>query len=699
MSVAQIPQYGGGRAFNEDVDEKTFRHRERGSKSSRNRQIREADIGPPPAIVDTGRREEGRNSLLRFFEIYQSGRFVLNFSDVHIQMIHEIEDVVLNGGKSVFILPRGSGKSTILLFTVEWVALYGFRRFPFLAPGDGSAAPEMIKALQDDLCTNELLLEDFPEVCYPFQRTDGMAARANFQTSRGEPTYIKLGKIIRFPMMEENRAKGNAGIIIKAKGFLGSVRGQNAHWDGETIRPDLYLVDDPQTLKSAYSEIETRKRSKIIRGDLIKGAGPGQVPAVFGAATIIRHGDLAHQWCDPKQFRGWKVTKVSFLTQWPDHMDLWIKYSQLRSQALENERDPIEANEFYVANRETMDLGGVTYWPDRIDPGSISALQSAMNRWIDDPESFFSEDQNAPAAEDEAKGLDDTLVFTLDNLKESVGGLARGVVPSDSSAIVSFVDVSANVLWWMTCSINSDFNVHIMDYGTHPDNGVYTTRTTINTSLLAVYGDSIDNGIEKGIGRLMDEITERQYVTSDGQSMAFTGGMVDSKWGVKANLVRNAVWKHRHSGLWLPYEGIGLTAANKRLNDVTRPLEPREVRGHDWRLSANKGGMRAMADSNSWKAFAAQAIREGRLSIFSGDNYIHRMLFDQLLAEYSVRTESKDRVVSVFKRQLTANDEHLWDCFYACCVRGSIAGVSMVGQQLVKTKSARTRLSIRDRKR
>lgn len=672
-------------------DESTAKHRHRAWKSRRTHQQQEADIGAPPDIVNPGRREECKKDLKAHLLTYHSSHFPLKFSKHHLQFIQDAQEIGIDGGKEIFVFPRGSGKSTILLFAVTWVALHGHRRFPFLAPGDGEAAPEMLRAIQDELSTNELLLEDFPEVCYPFCMCDGIANRANYQTSRLEPTYIKLGKFIRFPSMPENEARGNSGTIIKAKGFLGAVRGKVVHFRGETVRPDLYLVDDPQTLKSAYSEIETRKRSKIIRADLLRGVGPGKTAAVFGAATIIRRDDLVHSMTNPKLFPGWKVIKVSLLCKWPANMDLWRKYSEMRLQAIENERPPLESHNFYLENRQAMDEGAEVYWPDRVDGGACSAIQSAMDRWIDDPETFASEDQNEPL-DDELDTSEESIQVTHDELLESISHIKRGVVPATADKLVAFIDLSAKALWYAVCSFSVNFEIHVVDVGVWPENGTYTTLSTIRTTLRQQYGGSLDESIRKGCEQLIGFLTTRDWQTEHGESIPLSGGMVDSKWGAKMRLVRETVWRGDFPNIWLPYEGVGIGATNRALNDTTKPPQPREVRGMHWRKTPEKGGARVIADSNYWKSYLCQTIKDRRFSVYAGDVFSHKMLFEHLLAEYPVRVESKDRKVDIFKKRASHRDEHLSDCVYGCCVLASIHGIVGIGQEKAPERKPRRRL-------
>lgn len=655
-------------------------HRARSHKQRRKAQIEDSDIGDIPKIVNPKRRKACKFDLERYLLTYHGMHFPLPFGEAHRDVIAGVQYSVFNGGARAKLLPRGTGKSTILLFSVMWIANYGHRKFPFLAPGDGEAAAEMLSAILQELLDNPYLYEDFPEICYPVIKADGIAVRANFQRSNGISTGLKLGKYIRYPQLDENRKQGNDGVIIKAKGFLGAVRGKVMHLPDRTVRPDFYLIDDPQTLESAYSETETKKRKKIIKADLLRGAGPNVKPAAICLGTMIRKGDLVDQMLNPKEFVGWDVLRVQFLTTWPTNMELWSRYADLRRQAMENRRSPIEADAMYVEHREEMDAGAVTYWADRIDPGSISSIQTAMNRWIDDPVTFASEDQNDPLDDVAQEGGEDSLVIVPEDVTGAIRPVPKLAALSDTVSNVGFIDVSGKVLWWMVASFTQDMSGHVVDYGTWPDNGRDASLSTIRFTLRSKYGGKLDEAIYAGVSELISILMERHWETQSGDSVTIDMGLVDSKWGLMNKVVRKAAWNSDYKSIWMPYEGKGIKASSRALNDTDRKAPPREVRGEHWRKMPEKEGSRAIADSNYWKSFTAKQIKDGRFTIYAGGTDEHRMLIDHWTAEYPVRVERKERSVDEWQERPSRRNNHMWDAAYGCHVAASMLGLTGTGQ-------------------
>lgn len=590
------------------------------------------------------------------------------------------------------ILPRGSGKTTILLFATLWVALHGHRRFPFLSPGDGAQAPELLNDLTNDMLTNDMLFEDFPEVIYPVWQTEGIAIKARYQISREEPTFLRLGKYIRFPSMPENIERGNAGVFIKSKGFLGSVRGSRISLNGETYRPDFYLVDDPQTRESASSPKQIKAREKIIKADLLRGVGPTKKPAVFAMATVIEPDDLAHRMCDPSKFPGWDSLRVQFLTKWPKNMSLWETYAQLRLAALYNKEEPFAADRFYLDNQAEMDEGAEVYWPERIDPGSVSAIQTAMNRWVDDPDTFASEDQNDPV--DTLDDYEKSLLITEEDVLDMITSRERGIVPDDTVHIVPFCDVSQDILWWMVAACNDAFDVTIIEYGTHPDNGITARADNVKVKLKSVYGKSTSDSIYQGVDDMIRVLSNMSWQTESGDTMSITGGLVDSKWGTHTKGIRDTVWDSK--SVFLPSEGIGIRVSARELNNVTKAPEPREIRGHHWRQIPMKRGLRLIYDVNSWKSFTAGRIKDRKVKVFSGTPGTHRLIIEQLQSEYPKRLESKERVGDEWYLKPRVYDNHLWDCLVGIMVRLSHLGVSLPGLEKTPKQKSRRRVRYTD---
>ncbi len=99
--------------------------------------------------------------------------FHLAWSPDHIKVIEKIEQAVVHGGLFALAMARGSGKSSIAEVACIWAVLYGHRNFVCLIGSDEGHACDMLDSIKTELDSNELLLADFPEVCFPIQALDG----------------------------------------------------------------------------------------------------------------------------------------------------------------------------------------------------------------------------------------------------------------------------------------------------------------------------------------------------------------------------------------------------------------------------------------------------------------------------------------------------------------------------------------------
>jgi hypothetical protein len=200
----------------------------------------------------------------------------------------------------------------------------------------------------------------------------------------------------------------SSGAVIMVAGLTGSLRGvKHVLPNGKTIRPDLVLLDDPQTRESAASVTQSATREKIVKADVLGMAGPGKKIAAIMPCTIIHKGDMADRMLDPQRNPEWQGEKTKMLISFPKNMELWEEYNKLRQEEFRREKLHDGSNQFYVDRRQEMDEDAKVSWEDRLFEDEVSATQHAMNLYFRDPLAFASEYQNDPV--DEFAGEDSFL--------------------------------------------------------------------------------------------------------------------------------------------------------------------------------------------------------------------------------------------------------------------------------------------------
>lgn len=630
------------------------------------------------------RREKCRLNLRAFLLTYGGNSFGLKFSEDHEELIRQTEQTILgNGGATsvVVAMPRGSGKTTILWFAVMWAVLYGHHRFVMLIAADDPNARKLLKRIKRQLQRNDLLNEDFPEICGPIRALEGSAIRAVYQLYNGVPTDVAFGaEMVVFPTIPEGVERNNAGCVIAVGGLESAIRGQSytSPSTGETYRPTLALVDDPQTRKTAKSKTMSEERWSIITSDIYGLAGPTSELSLLIAGTIIYKQDLMDMLLDPRVTPGWETIRVSMVKEWPKRMDLVEDYRRMRELAHLEKRKPTDANKFYAENQKEIERGAVTYWPERYPKSAISSVQFALNIWIDKPETFASEYQNSP--EDPHLEQASELTLTEEIVIRSVTELPPCIVPRDSARITSMIDVSQRILWWCVVSYTNNFQGHVIATGTWPEQNGYVTKDKVDLSLQQMYGLGLRDSIKKGIEDAMEFIVGQSWTTEDGTICQIDGGLVDSRWGEMSKLIRTVVWSSPYRATWYPSEPVGMTAKQYALNESKAKPGAKEERGLNWRLTQEREGKRAVFDANFWKSFVARMWHDHKMGIHAGNMRSHRMLFDQLQSEYSVETEAR-RIVHEWRPKPGQKNEHFWDCIVGSAVRASMAGVRPVGEE------------------
>ena len=303
-------------------------HREAAAQRQADLSLQGRDIGELPAVVNPERKEACRFDLRKFCETYFPEVYSLEWSSDHLRAIGKLQKAVLEGGLFALAMARGSGKSSLTETAAIWAMAYGHREFVVVIGASEGAALEMLDSIKTELEVNEHLAEDFPEMVYPIACLEGIANRCAGQLYRGERTRIAwTASEIVLPTIA---GAASSGAIVRVAGITGRIRGMKyKRPDGRTVRPEFVVVDDPQTSESAGSAEQTRKRVRVLAGDILGLAGPGRKIAGVMPCTVIRPGDMAEQMLDRSKHPEWNGERCKMLYQFPQNEELWNRYADL----------------------------------------------------------------------------------------------------------------------------------------------------------------------------------------------------------------------------------------------------------------------------------------------------------------------------------------------------------------------------------
>ena len=638
------------------------------------------DIGPLPEVVNPNRKAACERNFQLFCESYFPETYSLAWSPDHLKVIEKIETAVLRGGLFALALPRGSGKTTITESAALWSMLYGHREFVVLIGATESAALELLDSLKTELEVNERLAEDFPEVCYPVAQLEGIANRCAGQLYKGERTRITwTSNEIVLPTVEGSRA---SGIIVRVAGITGRIRGMKfKRSDGRNVRPSLVVIDDPQTSESAGSLEQTRKRVRVLAGDILGLAGPGQKISGIMPCTIIRPGDMADIILNRNTHPDWNGEKTRMVYRFPTNMKLWEEYAEIRAEALRTEGNFQKATEFYLANREAMDAGAEVSWEARFNHDEVSALQHAMNLKFQDEAAFMSEYQNDPLPDDTA---DDSLL-SVDEICAKINGLARRRVPLKCDRLTMFVDVQKALLFYVVIAWAEDFTGAVIDYGSWPDQHRHEySLADANPSIQTLFPKAgFEGALYAALSALTDECLGREWEREDGAVLKIERALVDANWGQSTDVVYQFCRQSSHAGVILPSHGRYIGASSKPMTEYRKQQGDRL--GFNWMIP-NVAGKRAIRhviyDTNYWKSFiharlAVPVGDKGSLTLYGRIPGAHQLFAEHLTAEYRVKTQGRGRTVDEWKLKPQSHDNHFLDCVAGCAVCGSMLGASL----------------------
>ena len=651
---------------------------------ARNAAIAQAgrDIGDLPEIENPERKQRAARDFRFFCESYFPQTFHLAWSPDHLKVIARIEQAVLRGGLFAMAMPRGSGKTTICECACIWAVLYGHREFVCLIGSDEGHAMDMLDAIKMELDGNDLLLQDFPEVVYPIRCLEGIANRCAGQLYRGERTHIGwTAREIVLPTIADSKA---SGAIIKVAGITGRIRGMKyKRADGQTVRPSLVVIDDPQTDESARSLSQCATRESILAGAILGLGGPGKKISGIMPCTVIRPGDMADNILSRDKHPEWNGERTKMVYSFPTNEKLWQRYAELRAESLRTHGDIRLATEFYRRNRQAMDEGAVVAWPERYNHDEESAIQHAMNLKLQDEAAFFAEYQNEPLPEETA----DADELTADQIAAKVNRMKRGEIPVGCNTVTMFVDVQANLLFFVVAAWEEDFTGYVVDYGTFPDQHrpYFTLRDARRTLAVETGIGSMEGAIYAGLERLTKEYLGREWSRDDGAVLHIGRCLIDANWGNSTDVVYQFCRQSAHASVVMPSHGRFVGASSQPFSEYKRRAGDRV--GHNWRIP-NVRGKRAVRhvvyDTNYWKSFiharlAVPMGERGCLSLFGERPEQHRLLAEHLTAEYRVKTEGRGRTVDEWKMRPERGDNHWFDCLVGCAVAASIEGAVLEG--------------------
>ena len=648
----------------------------------RKKRAEERDIAIDRSKQDLDRRIACGKDPELFCRTYFKDVFYLDFTADQKIMIAAIAERIHFGGYQAIAAERGGGKSTITKIVGGiWAIVYGYIDWLVLVNANGRSAMDTLKDLKHFYEFNDLLRDDFPEICDPIRALDGAPQRAGFQTHDGRRTRINWGsEEIVMPRIAGSQA---SGAIITARGVDSAIRGLVRG----AKRPRLVIGDDIETRESAGSYTQTASRKETLQKDVIGLAGPGRQLAIVLLCTVINRKCLAWEYTDRKLRPEWQGIRQRWVIQWPADKALWERYLDLR-RADKQAGDAYArgAQRFYLENRIAMDAGAQVSNVSRFDaklledgtPLELSSLQSAYNLIGDQGiANFSSEYQNDPPEDEgiEGSGLTDTAI------QEALSGLDQGFVPAGTEALTCGIDIGGRVLHWVVVAWTKNFVGRVVDYGVLAVHSPISGKITDSDNQSAVEA-AIRNALLEFKDRAAEGWTEENETAPRPLDLC----LVDSGWQDKA------VYEFiKHAG--------GKFRASKGFGSGNRVLYRPPAKGGKDRLSGNNWACLFQhtdkvwlyhVNSDFWKlsvqnGFLLPPDKPGAMTLFGSDKYAHKTLARHILAEKWVREFIPGKGVKEYF-DVVNKQNHYLDALHYAAAAASILGIQIVQDAAPKTK-------------
>jgi phage terminase large subunit GpA len=684
---------GRGGPIDLDASKAYEEMRERSRERSADLSASGRDIGELPSIQRPEQRAACRTDLKLFCEKYLPKKFYRPWSADHLRVITKMQKAVLEGGVFCMAMPREFGKTSICVAACLWALLYMHHVFVVIIGPDESHAIGRIKDLKTELEVNGELLADFPEICYPIRKLESISQRRLLY--KGVLIFMQF---LQHRLVLPNLERVNyAGAIVESAGLTGQLRGMSdTQRDGNTIRPSFVLLDDPQTDESAKSPSQCDAREKLILGAVLGLRGSGHVFTCAMPCTVVEKGDLADRFLDHARHPDWQGEKTKLVYQFPNNMDLWREYRELRDETLAAGAGNGPSNEFYVARRAAMDDGAAVAWPERFDPGEVSAIQSAMNLLYRVKEkAFWAEYQNEPRPDTPGE----RELVTAEQIVKRTNGHKRGIIPMGCDFLTQMIDVQGEALFWMVAAWTKTFTGYVIDYGVEPEQDGFRLRELRQKLSARSPQSGREGAIFEGLMRLTARTTAREWKRVDGAAMRVERCLIDARWGDSTEVV-HAFCRRAPVTSVMPSYGKGIGPADRPISEYRK--KPGERIGLNWLIGVPQGrSLRCVTfDANFWKSFLQSRLSQsmgdpGALSLFGRyeqNRSLHAGLAEHLTAEHPTETTGRGRTLDSW-RMRPGRDNHFLDTLVACAVAASTLGAELYGTEQRGGKKKRVPLS------
>jgi hypothetical protein len=624
----------------DDAHDRYDKKRRASSERERKQSARGREIGPLPKVANPKRRSAATKSFRKFCETYFRSRFNKPWGPHHLEVMADFERIIRGVGIVALAMPRGSGKTALCEVAVLWAILCHGHRFVMLIAASKAKAIDLMTAVRTGLEFNDVLAEDFPEVCLPIQSLEGANQRKPM--FNGERIIVRASKTeIVMPPLSGTSFRGG---VIRCGGLLGSeIRGTSfVVPGGDRLRPTLFIADDPQTDRSAASDKQNNQREGLLAGAVLGMAGPGAPLSGIVPCTVICPNDMADRILSRDLHPEYGGRRYKMLSWMADEKDLtpWRQYGEERREGLRNDDQGAAGNNYWKKHRKLLESLAKATWPEHYDPGEMSAVQHAVNLWLRDRQAFYAEAQNDPLA----GMVCDIKKLDVKQLLTRRSGRARGIVPQTVQFLSAGLDCHDDLLYWAVAGLEDVPTGYVIDYATWPrQTSRYFLKRDASPTIESFLHkrDKIERDEKARLYAALDaavtELVELKYQREESNEIVRIGKIV-----IDAGYLPDVVFRYcresKYSAMLFPTQGATAAKMPNPARKTTggarwskgedyyvpppgrRPVRYAVVNGPAWVAKVHNGFMTPRGAAGAWMVFEAPTAE-------------HRCFFDHLVAE------------------------------------------------------------------
>lgn len=656
------------------------------------------EIGEIPAVKDPELRAACDASLKTFLQTVFSDIFYLPFSPAHDELIGHVERCVKQGGHQAFACERGFGKTQISIGACLWGSLTGRVRYSMIIGANSEKATAQRDGIKRRLETNQRLYDLYPEICFPMRVTAASPQRK--ASYHGELLRIKSSPDLILPYIPG--APGSEAIIACTGIDSGSIRGTNYdRVDGSNSRPQLVMLDDPQDDISARQPKEVESRSRRIRKAVQGLAGPGIKLAILMPCTVIEKNDLAYEFTDRDQRPEYAGVRVPAMKSMPEDLltehPKWHTYDELRREDLASgDKERSRATAYFLEHQEEMSRGAVLTWPDRVEPGSVNALQSLMDKFLGDRQSFLAEQQQAPESEDDL-----SIYLDARGIASRFNGLRRGTVTPAAKFSTAAIDVQELLLYWMQVTWSEQLTGWIVNWGHFPRQTAVDFHHMRPTRTIKQW--------------VATEFPHQQFTWEEMHKMAIRACfdslpklpvepgpvLIDSRWHKVKQPIAEVCAEPEYAGILIGAGGVSVGGNEVAISARKMPDGSHRVSTDvEWYWKRAPGGIRtAYFDANYYRSQFQKGLAADPGSL--GSITYNATLPDNVLAAHfsakAVKNSSETkRAIEIWQNKPGQDQDHFHDCAVMCRVAAEIAGYRVSGMRHAGRKQRRKPITQED---